>query len=175
MSATPGGAGAAGSASAGSVPSGDAGSGYRLRVVPVTVAVLAVLAGTLAAAQVPTRIYSGHQLPVLLAGAAVGAVTLTWLLRLIRAGAVLAVLAGLAGLAAYLVGTAAALRDPAGGALTGVLLDAVRNSGARILTSAIPVQPAPDTVLLPIAATWLAGSVATVLLGPLRAARGPDS
>ncbi|GAA4206613.1 DUF3488 and transglutaminase-like domain-containing protein [Actinocatenispora rupis] len=147
--------------------------GWRMRPVPVGCALLAVAAATLVAGLSVTPIYSGTQLPVLLTGAAVGAVALTVLLRLVRAPAVLAVLGSLVGLVACLVGATAALRDPAAGGLGTVLFDAVRNSGARILTSAIPVQPAPDTVLLPIAATWLAGAIGTVLLGPLRADGAP--
>jgi transglutaminase-like putative cysteine protease len=142
---------------------------YRLRTAPVALALLAVAAATVSAGLVVTRIYAGTQLPVLLAGATVGAVAFSVLLRALRAGSVLTVVGGLVGLACCLVGATAALRDPSQGTLLAALSDALRNSGARILTSAIPVQPGPDTVLLPIAATWLAGSIATVLLGPLRA------
>ena len=142
---------------------------YRLRPAPVALAVLAVAVATVSAGLVVCRIFSGPLLPTLLVAATVGAVAITGLLRAMRVGAVTAVVGGLAGLAACLVGVAAALRNPADGSLAAVLLDAVRNSGARILTSAIPVPVEPDTVLLPLAATWLAASIATVLLGPLRA------
>lgn len=142
---------------------------YRLRTAPVALALLAVAVATLAAGLVVTRVYSGDQLPILLIGATLGATVFTVLLRALRAGAVLTVVGGLVGLACCLVGVTAALRDPNSGSLAAALADALRNSGARILTSAIPVQPAPDTVLLPIAATWLAASIATVLLGPLQA------
>ncbi|MEV0842201.1 transglutaminaseTgpA domain-containing protein [Actinocatenispora sera] len=146
-------------------------TGERLRATPIVVALVAIVAATMVAGLLAARIFAGTQLPVLLAGATLGAVALTVLLRLVRAPALLALLAGLAGLAACLVGATAALRDPTKG-VGDALFDAVRNSGARILTSAIPVPPEPDTVLLPIAACWLAAAVATVLLGPLRAAPG---
>lgn len=145
--------------------------GERLRVAPVVVALVAIVAATMVAGLLAARIFAGTQLPVLLAGATLGAVALTVLLRLVRAPALLALLGGLAGLAACLVGATAALRDPTKG-VGDALFDAVRNSGARILTSAIPVPAEPDTVLLPIAACWLAAAVATVLLGPLRAGPG---
>jgi transglutaminase-like putative cysteine protease len=158
---------------AGAQPGGGADrGGERLRVTPIVVALVAIVAATLVAGLLAARIFAGTQLPVLLAGATLGAVALTVLLRLVRAPALLALLGGLAGLAACLVGATAALHDPAKG-VGDSLFDAVRNSGARILTSAIPVPPEPDTVLLPIAACWLAAAVATVLLGPLRVA--PDA
>jgi transglutaminase-like putative cysteine protease len=141
----------------------------RRRWGPTGLAVLGLLLATGAAGLVSSRIFAGMQLPVLLCGSAVGAVTFTVLLRLGRAPGVLAVVGSLVGLVACLIGATAALRDPAaGGSLLSVLADALRNSGARILTSAIPVGPAPDTVSLPMAASWLAGSIGVVLLGPLR-------
>src|SRR5207244_530429 len=43
------------------------------------------------------------------------------------------------------------------GPLFGLWLDAVRNGIPRLLTALIPVEPQPDTVLVPVVATWLAG------------------
>ena len=144
----------------------------RVRTAPVVVALAAIVAATLVAGLLAARIFAGTQLPVLLTGATLGAVALTVLFRLVRAPALVALLGGLVGLAACLVGATAALRDPSQG-VGAALLDAVRNSGARILTSAIPVPPEPDTVLLPIAGCWLAAAFATVLLGPLRPVPDP--
>lgn len=142
-------------------------SGGSGRAAPIALAVVGLFGATMSAGMVAARVYSGVQLPVLLAMAALGAVLFTLLLRVIRAPAVLAVLGSLAGLAALLVVAAAALRDAStGGSLAAVLVDALRNSGARILTTAIPVRPAPDTVTLPIAATWLSGATGVVLLVP---------
>lgn len=159
-------------ASVGGMPAGggdDPVVSQRRRWGPTGLAVLGLLVATAAAGLVSSRVFAGMQLPVLLVGSAIGAVTFTVLLRLGRAPGVLAVVGSLVGLVACLVGATAALRDPtAGGSLLSVLADALRNSGARILTSAIPVGPAPDTVLLPMAATWLTASTGVVLLGPLR-------
>lgn len=154
---------------AGAPPGGEPPAVPARRWGPTGLAVLGLLVATAAAGLVSSRVFSGLQLPVLLVGATIGAVTFTVLLRLGRVPGFLAVVGSLVGLLACLVGATAALRDPtAGGSLLSVLADALRNSGARILTSAIPVGPAPDTVLLPMAASWLTASTSVVLLGALR-------
>lgn len=63
------------------------------------------------------------------------------------------------------------------GTFADIYLDAVRNSVPRLLTSMIPVEPQPDTVLVPVVATWAVGLLAAefgiryrrVLLGYLPA------
>lgn len=138
------------------------------------VSVLALVAVTGSAALVAARLYVGWRMPLVLVGAAAAAVVLTLLLR--WAGSPLLAVAGsLAGLVAALTTLSAALRDPSRGALTAVLADAVANSGARLMTATIPIDPAPDTIALPTAFTWLAGTAAALLLSrrPLAALLPP--
>ncbi len=133
---------------------------------PWLVSVLAMVAVTGSAALLAARLYVGWRMALVLVGAAAAAVVLTVLLR--WAGSPLLAVAGsLAGLVAALTTLSAALRDPAGGALPAVLADALVNSGARLMTATIPIDPAPDTIALPTAFTWLAGTAAALLL-PVR-------
>ncbi|MEU4792773.1 transglutaminaseTgpA domain-containing protein, partial [Micromonospora tulbaghiae] len=55
------------------------------------------------------------------------------------------------------------------GGLGEVAADAARNAIPRLLTAMIPVEPAPDTVLVPVVAAWLAGLTAAEVA--LRAGR----
>ena len=121
-------------------------------VVPVAMVLLALAAGA-----VFGRIYHGPLLYQLVAGAALLSVGLSALLKTVRVPASVAVLTSVVALAGYLLAVAAFTRDPAAGGLGTVYLDALRNSGARILTSTFPVEPAPDTVFLPVLVVWAAG------------------
>ncbi|MGH3730799.1 MAG: transglutaminase domain-containing protein, partial [Micromonosporaceae bacterium] len=140
-------------------------SGPAVGTAGSLVSAVALAAMTAAASLVAARLYAGWQMPLVLAGAAGAAVVLTGLLRWLSGNAALAVLGSVAGMGAGLTGLSAALqgRARAGGPLTAVLADALSNSGARLMTSSIPVEPAPDTVALPIVATWLAGTVSALL------------
>ncbi|MGH3712375.1 MAG: DUF3488 and transglutaminase-like domain-containing protein [Micromonosporaceae bacterium] len=131
------------------------------------VSALALVAATGSAALVAARLYIGWQLALVLAGSAAASVLLTLLLRWLRSPGGVVVLGSLAGMTAILVGLTAALRprSQVTGSLTAVLLDAVTNSGARLMTSSIPIEPAPDTIALPLVATWLAGTGAALMLG----------
>jgi transglutaminase-like putative cysteine protease len=131
-----------------------------LRAVPVPL----VLAGMLALSGVALgRIYNGPLLAQLVAGAAVGSVLVsvacqrlpTWLV------APLSVLA-LAGYTAFALNLAAQ-RAALPGTLGEIASDAVRNGIPRLLSALIPVEPQPDTVLVPVVATWLAGLAAAEL------------
>ncbi|MGH3737693.1 MAG: transglutaminase domain-containing protein, partial [Micromonosporaceae bacterium] len=147
------------------------------QLVGALVSAAALLAATAAAALVAARLYIGGQMALVLVGAAAGSVLLTLLLRWLRSPGAVVALGSLAGLGAVLVGLVAALRHRGrtDGTLTVVLLDAITNSGARLMTSPIPIEPAPDTVLLPLVVTWLAGTAAALLLGrwPLAALAPP--
>lgn len=117
-----------------------------------------VLAGMLALAGVSLgRIYHGPLLTLLVAGAAVGSVGVSVAARRLPAWLVspLSVLA-LSGYALWALDLAA---DRAGtpGAFTDVASDALRNGIPRLLTAMIPVEPQPDTVIVPVVAAWLAG------------------
>ncbi len=118
--------------------------------MPLALVVLALAAGV-----VFSRIYHGPVLFGLVAGAAVLPVALSVVLR--RLASAVAVVTSVVALAGYLLVATVLTRDPAAGGLATVYLDALRNSGARILTSTFPVEPAPDTVLLPVLIVWAAG------------------
>ncbi|WP_091652509.1 DUF3488 and transglutaminase-like domain-containing protein [Micromonospora pallida] len=103
------------------------------------------------------RVYAGDLLTRLLLGAAVGSVLVSVAARRLRSWLVapLSVLA-LAGYTALALRVAAQRADLPGG-LGQLVVDAAGNGVARLLTAMIPVEPTPDTVLVPLVATWLAG------------------
>jgi hypothetical protein len=118
---------------------------------------LAVAAMTAVATLPLDRIYHGDLLTWLLLGAAVLPVAISVALSRLPAYPVAPV--SVAVLAAYTL-FAVRLSARAGdveGPLLGLWLDAVRNGIPRLLTALIPVEPQPDTVLVPVVATWLAG------------------
>ncbi len=127
-------------------------SRLRSALVPLAVAGLTVLA-TLPLG----RIYRGELLTWLLLGAALIPVALSTGLRRLPAYPVapvsVLVLAGYTLLAVRL--SAQAGQVP--GSPPTLWLDAVRNGIPRVLTALIPVEPQPDTVLVPVVATWVAG------------------
>lgn len=127
---------------------------YRLRVAAVaaSLALMCVLAGAVAA-----RVYHGRLLVLLVAGAAFGAFAIGFALR--NRPAFVAPSASATGLAAYLLGAIALTTDgtdPLGTAA----LDALVNAVPRTLTALIPVDPAPDTVVVPVFLSWLAATLA---------------
>ncbi len=123
---------------------------------PLTAAlVLVALLGL--AATVLARVYAGPLLTRLLLGAAIASVGISLATRRLPSWLVapLSVL-GLAAYTAFALQVAARHAELPGG-LAEVTLDAARNGIPRLLTAMIPVQAAPDTVLVPLVATWLAG------------------
>ncbi|WP_305788203.1 DUF3488 and transglutaminase-like domain-containing protein [Symbioplanes lichenis] len=127
----------------------------RRVVVPVVLAALIVLAGV-----VLGRIYSGDLLTQLVAGAAVLSVGAGAATRRLPSWTVAPVsvllLAGYTGLAL----TIAADRAELAGPLTQIVRDALVNGIPRLLTAMIPVEPTPDTVVVPVVAAWLSGLLA---------------
>jgi len=124
----------------------------RASVVPVA------LVGMLAiAALALSRIYSGGLAPRLLVGAAAASVGVSVAARRLPSWAVaplsVLVLAGYALLTVRL--SAASGQVP--GTLAGQTADAMRNGIPRVLTAMIPIEPQPDTMLVPVVAIWLAG------------------
>jgi transglutaminase-like putative cysteine protease len=115
------------------------------------------------------RIYAGDLAPRLLLGAAVGSVAVSVAGRRLPSWAVaplsVLVLAGYTVLAVRL--------SAASGQITGTLpqltSDALRNGIPRVLTATIPIEAQPDTVGVPVVATWLAGLASAELA--LRARR----
>ena len=138
---------------------------------------VAAVVMTASAASVAARLYIGWQVPLVLAASAFAAVTLCLLLRWLGGPSVLPVLGSFAGLCAALAGLGAALhaRSPGGGPLAAALADAYANSGARLMTASIPIEPSPETIALPVAVTWLAATGSALLLErwPLAAVAPP--
>ncbi|MEV4813293.1 transglutaminaseTgpA domain-containing protein [Micromonospora avicenniae] len=125
-----------------------------LRAAPVP---LALIAMTALAGVVLGRVYAGPLLPRLVAGAAIGSVLVSVAARRLPSWLVapLSVLA-MAGWTAWSMRQAAVLAGLPG-SLADVTADAARNGIPRLLTAMIPIEPTPDTVLVPLVATWLAG------------------
>ncbi|MEV0427853.1 transglutaminaseTgpA domain-containing protein [Micromonospora sp. NPDC050495] len=128
-----------------------------LRAAPVP---LALLTMTALAGVVLGRVYADPLLTRLMAGAAAGSVLVSVATRRLPSWLVAPLsVAGLAGWALLSLRLAAAHAALPGG-LAEVAADAARNAIPRLLTAMIPVEPAPDTVLLPVVAAWLAGLTA---------------
>ncbi len=127
----------------------------RRIVVPVVVAALVALAGV-----VLGRIYSGDLLTQLVAGAAVLSVGAGAATRRLPSWTVAPVsvllLAGYTGLALKVAADRAELAGP----LAQIVRDALVNGIPRLLTAMIPVEPTPDTVVVPVVAAWLTGLLA---------------
>jgi hypothetical protein len=103
------------------------------------------------------RIYSGDLLVRLVLVAAIASVMLSVLVR--RRPPWTAAPVSVLGLVAMAL-VSVKLSAGAGqitGALPDITRDALRNSIPRLLTALIPIQPEPDTVLVPVITTWLAG------------------
>lgn len=124
----------------------------KAAAVPVTLAALIALTGVALG-----RIYAGSLLPQLVAGAAIGSVGISVAIR--RLPSWLVAPLSVVGMAAYTVLAVfvTARRAQLPGSLADVLTDAARNGIPRLLTAMIPVEPTPDTVLVPVVGAWLAG------------------
>ncbi|MGY4684486.1 transglutaminaseTgpA domain-containing protein [Micromonospora aurantiaca (nom. illeg.)] len=136
----------------------------RAAPVPAALIVLVALSGV-----VLGRVYADPLLTRLMAGAAVGSVLVSVASRRLPSWLVaplsVAALTGWTLLSLRLAAAHAALP----GGLGEVAADAARNAIPRLLTAMIPVEPAPDTVLVPVVAAWLAGLTAAEVA--LRAGR----
>ncbi len=129
-------------------------SRYRFRVAAVAVCLTALcaLAGAVAA-----RVYHGTVLTVLVTGAALAAFAIGFLLR--NKPSWLSAAVSFGGLAAYLL-VSFVLTDDGAEPFLQTILDALVNAVPRTLTALIPVEPAPDTVGVPVFLTWLAAGLA---------------
>jgi hypothetical protein len=127
---------------------------YRLRVATVAacLTLMCVVAGAVAA-----RVYHGQMLLLLVAGAAFGAFAIGFALR--NRPSFLAPSLSATGLAVYLLGAIALTSDGAD-PLGVTIVDALVNAVPRTLTALIPVEPVPDTVVVPVFLTWLAATLA---------------
>ncbi|WP_412101243.1 transglutaminaseTgpA domain-containing protein [Micromonospora maris] len=125
-----------------------------LRAVPVPAALvgMVVLAGVTL-----DRVYAGSLLTALVAGAALGSVGVSVAARRLPSWLVAPVsVLVMAGWTAWCLRLTA---DRAGlpGGFAQVAADAAGNGIPRLLTAMIPVEPTPDTVLVPLVGAWLAG------------------
>ncbi|MEU4155017.1 transglutaminaseTgpA domain-containing protein [Actinoplanes sp. NPDC026670] len=125
----------------------------RRAVVPVALAGMLVLAGA-----VLGRIFADDLMFRLAAGAAAGSVGAGVAMRRLPSWAVAPIstvlLGGYLALALHLAAGAAGLTVEAA-------RDALGNGIPRLLTAMIPVETAPDTVVVAVAAIWIAGLAAT--------------
>ncbi|MEU1755706.1 transglutaminaseTgpA domain-containing protein [Micromonospora matsumotoense] len=129
-----------------------AGRLLRAAVVPTALVAAIGLAGV-----VLNRVYAGDLLIRLVCGAALGAVLVSVAARRLPSWLVAPLsVAAMLGATAWSVRLAADQADLPGGFLD-VTADAAGNAVPRLLTAMIPVEPAPDTVLVPVVAAWLAG------------------
>ncbi|MEV4825719.1 transglutaminaseTgpA domain-containing protein [Micromonospora sp. NPDC049274] len=153
-------------------------TGRVVRLLRAAVVPLALIALTGLAGVVLGRVYAGDLLTRLVLGAAVGSVLVSVAARRLPSWLVAPVsMAALVGWTLWSLRLAAARADLPGSLLE-VSADAARNGIPRLLTAMIPVEPTPDTVLVPVVAAWLAGLAGAevalragrVLLGYLPAA-----
>ncbi|MGC4814586.1 transglutaminaseTgpA domain-containing protein [Micromonospora sp. DT228] len=145
----------------------------RAAVVPLALIGLTALAGV-----VLGRVYAGGLLTGLVVGAAAGSVLVSVAARRLPSWLVAPVsVAAMVGWTLWSLRLAADRAALPGGLLE-ITGDAARNGIPRLLTAMIPVEPTPDTVLVPVVAAWLAGLAGAevalrtgrVLLGYLPAA-----
>ncbi|MGC4795576.1 transglutaminaseTgpA domain-containing protein [Micromonospora saelicesensis] len=149
-----------------------------VRVLRAAVLPLALIGLTALAGVVLGRVYAGGLLTWLVVGAAAGSVLVSVAARRLPSWLVAPVsVAAMAGWTLWSLRLAATRAELPGGLLE-VTADAARNGIPRLLTAMIPVEPTPDTVLVPVVAAWLAGLTGAevalrtgrVLLGYLPAA-----
>ncbi|WP_374102285.1 DUF3488 and transglutaminase-like domain-containing protein [Micromonospora sp. U21] len=153
-------------------------AGRVARVLRAAVVPLALIGLTALAGVVLGRVYAGDLLTRLVIGAAAGSVLVSVAARRLPSWLVAPVsVAAMACWTLWSLRLAAARAELPGGLLE-VTADAARNGIPRLLTAMIPVEPTPDTVLMPVVAAWLAGLAGAevalrtgrVLLGYLPAA-----
>ncbi|MEU8256524.1 transglutaminaseTgpA domain-containing protein [Micromonospora inaquosa] len=149
-----------------------------VRVLRAAVLPLALIGLTGLSGVVLGRVYAGGLLTWLVVGAAAGSVLVSVAARRLPSWLVAPVsVAAMAGWTLWSLRLAATRAELPGGLLE-VAADAAGNGIPRLLTAMIPVEPTPDTVLVPVVAAWLAGLAGAevalrtgrVLLGYLPAA-----
>ncbi|MGY0233325.1 DUF3488 and transglutaminase-like domain-containing protein [Longispora urticae] len=126
--------------------------------------VVILLALTGLAGLAGARVYAEGPMLGLLLGAAAGSILLSTLLRPVPSWLVAPV--SMLALGGYtLLAVKLTMRADADTTLLSAYLDAARNAMPRLLTAAVPVEAAPDTVLVPIVALWTAGLLGAELAG----------
>ncbi|MFF5292082.1 DUF3488 and transglutaminase-like domain-containing protein [Paractinoplanes globisporus] len=127
----------------------------RALVVGAALAGMITLAGV-----VLGRIYADPLLVRLVAGAAIGSVGLSVGMRRLPNWTVAPLSATVLGAYTIVGLKLAAGQADVTGPLSQIARDSLVNGIPRLLTAMIPVQPAPDTVVVPVIAAWLAGLAA---------------
>jgi len=130
----------------------------RGAAVPLLLIVMLTLAGVVA-----DRVYSGFLLTLLVGGGAIGSVLVAvvclrrpaWMVAPISTLA----MAGYVSLALFV---SARLTEFPGGLGT-IAVESLRDGIPRLLAALVPIEPQPDTIAVPVMATWLAGLAATEL------------
>lgn len=130
----------------------------RGTTVPVLLIGMLVMAGVTA-----DRVYSGDVLTMLVAGAAAGSILISLLLS--RTPAWLIAPLSTLGLAGYLAFALiyTAQRGQITGGLTTIAVDSLRDGVPRLLAALVPIEPQPDTIAVPVVATWITGLAAAEL------------
>lgn len=137
----------------------------RGATVPLLLMVMLTLAGVVA-----DRVYSGFLLTLAVAGSAAGSVLAGAICLRLPAWMVAPIstltMAGYVCLALFV---SARLTEFPGGLGT-IAVESLRDGIPRLLAALVPIEPQPDTIAVPVVATWLAGLAATELA--IRARRG---
>lgn len=102
-------------------------------------------------------IFADALLAQLVAGAALGSVGLSLAARRLPNWVVAPMSAAVLGGYTILALSVAAARADLDAPLATIVRDALVNGIPRLLTAMIPVEPTPDTVVVPVVAAWLAG------------------
>ncbi|MFV2087936.1 transglutaminaseTgpA domain-containing protein [Micromonospora sp. LOL_021] len=123
----------------------------------------ALIAMTGSAAVLLGRIYDGSAAGWLTAGAGAAAVLVGTCARRLPNWQVAPLSVLLMGGYLLAAGWWAAERAELAGPVTRLLADAAANGVPRLLTAMIPMEAVPDTVVVPVVASWLAGFTATEL------------
>lgn len=126
---------------------------YRIRMALVVFSLIAMC--TLAAASL-NRVYTGHLLTILVVASAFGAIAIGILFR--NRSGVLSSLMSVTGLALMLAISVLATTDLSE-PFPVTFVDALINAVPRTLTALLPVDAAPDTVVLPVLLTWVAAAL----------------
>ncbi|GAB4052224.1 transglutaminase TgpA family protein [Catellatospora paridis] len=130
----------------------------RILLPPALLTAMLVLSGLTA-----DRIYNGTLFTVLIAGAAAGSVLISLAMTRLRAWAVAPL--SMLGLAGYLALALHLSAQRAGitGDLSTIARESLGDGIPRLLAVLVPVEPQPDTIAVPVIATWLAGLMAMEL------------
>jgi hypothetical protein len=127
----------------------------RVAVVATSLTILCGLAGAVAG-----RVYNGIELPLLVAASALSAFGIGFLLR--NRPAWTAAIASGTGLA-FALAAAVLITTDGSEPFGAVFADALVNAIPRTLTALIPIEPAPDTVGVPVFITWIAAGLSCEL------------